>query len=166
MTVKAGQKCTAIRRAMAPAEHLDAVETAIGERLAKTKVGDPREADTRMGALVSLRSATMSARRSPSSKRPARGSSPATRCRFAGHGGAFLSRRPDAHRRPLACEAVHDVEPFGPVSTIMPYKDLGDAIALANRGMRQPGPCRCSPTRPTPRETSSSARGHSTGGCW
>ena len=54
MTVKAGQKCTAIRRAMAPAEHLDAVEAALRERLAKTKVGDPRDKETRMGALVSL----------------------------------------------------------------------------------------------------------------
>src|SRR5207249_11957678 len=54
MTVKAGQKCTAIRRAMAPAEHLDAVQQALGERLAKTKVGDPRAEDTRMGALVSI----------------------------------------------------------------------------------------------------------------
>src|ERR687883_1411117 len=53
MTVKAGQKCTAIRRAMAPAEYLDAVQQALAERLAKTKVGDPRAEDTRMGALVS-----------------------------------------------------------------------------------------------------------------
>src|SRR5436190_6267290 len=54
MTVKAGQKCTAIRRAMAPAAHLDAVEAAIRDRLAATKVGDPRDKDSRMGALVSL----------------------------------------------------------------------------------------------------------------
>src|SRR5205814_1463294 len=54
MTVKAGQKCTAIRRAMAPADYLDAVQDALGQRLAKTKVGDPRAEDTRMGALVSL----------------------------------------------------------------------------------------------------------------
>ena len=53
MTVKAGQKCTAIRRAMAPAEHLDAVEAAIRDRLASTKVGDPRDKESRMGALVS-----------------------------------------------------------------------------------------------------------------
>src|SRR3954471_20729566 len=53
MTVKAGQKCTAIRRAMAPAQYLDAVQEALAERLAKTKVGDPRADDTRMGALVS-----------------------------------------------------------------------------------------------------------------
>src|SRR5215210_6476573 len=54
MTVKAGQKCTAIRRAMAPAEYLDAVEAAIRERLAATKVGDPRDKESRMGALVSV----------------------------------------------------------------------------------------------------------------
>src|SRR6187549_2685866 len=53
MTVKAGQKCTAIRRAMAPAQHIDAVEEALRQRLAQTKVGDPRDEDTRMGALVS-----------------------------------------------------------------------------------------------------------------
>src|SRR6185369_1560156 len=54
MTVKAGQKCTAIRRALAPAEFLDAVQQALAERLSGTKVGDPRSEDTRMGALVSL----------------------------------------------------------------------------------------------------------------
>src|SRR4029078_10195063 len=54
MTVKAGQKCTAIRRAMAPVQYLDAVQQALAERLAKTKVGDPRAEDTRMGALVSV----------------------------------------------------------------------------------------------------------------
>src|SRR3954463_2225289 len=53
MTVKAGQKCTAIRRAMAPAEHLDAVEAAIRERLEAVRVGDPRDKESRMGALVS-----------------------------------------------------------------------------------------------------------------
>src|SRR6185369_5423341 len=54
MTAKAGQKCTAIRRGMAPAEYLDAVEAAIRDRLAATKVGDPRDKESRMGALVSL----------------------------------------------------------------------------------------------------------------
>src|SRR5437763_7672935 len=53
MTVKAGQKCTAIRRAMAPAQHLDAVEAALRERLAKVKIGDPREEGVGMGALAS-----------------------------------------------------------------------------------------------------------------
>src|SRR3569833_2622989 len=53
MTVKAGQKCTAIRRAMAPAQHIDAVEEALRQRLAKVRIGDPREEGVTMGALAS-----------------------------------------------------------------------------------------------------------------
>jgi oxepin-CoA hydrolase/3-oxo-5,6-dehydrosuberyl-CoA semialdehyde dehydrogenase len=135
MTVKAGQKCTAIRRAMAPAEHLDALEQALGERLAKTRVGDPRAEDTRMGALVSL------AQRDDVRARIAELEAAGARV-VAGDpsadppvkGGAFLPPVLLRTDDPWSTEAVHDVEPFGPVSTIMPYKDLGDAIALANRG--------------------------------
>ena len=135
MTVKAGQKCTAIRRAMAPAKYLDAVETALGERLAKTKVGDPREADTRMGALVNLaqcddvraRIAELEAAGARIVAGDPSADSPIT-------GGAFLSPVLMRTDDPWQCAAAHDVEPFGPVSTIMPYKDLDDAIALANRG--------------------------------
>ncbi|MFL6745161.1 MAG: phenylacetic acid degradation bifunctional protein PaaZ [Sphingomicrobium sp.] len=135
MTVKAGQKCTAIRRAMAPAEHLDAVEQALGIRLAKTKVGDPRAEDTRMGALVSvsqrddvrdrIRELEAAGARivsgDPDAEPPI-------------HGGAFLSPVLLRADDPWRTDAVHDCEPFGPVSTIMPYRDMADAIALANRG--------------------------------
>jgi oxepin-CoA hydrolase/3-oxo-5,6-dehydrosuberyl-CoA semialdehyde dehydrogenase len=135
MTVKAGQKCTAIRRAMAPAEHLDAVQNALAERLASTKVGDPRAEDTRMGALVSLsqrddvraKIAELEAAGArivagdPSAEPPV-------------SGGAFLPPVLLRTDDPWSALAVHDVEPFGPVSTIMPYRDLDDAIALANRG--------------------------------
>jgi oxepin-CoA hydrolase/3-oxo-5,6-dehydrosuberyl-CoA semialdehyde dehydrogenase len=135
MTVKAGQKCTAIRRAMAPVEHLDAVQQALTERLASTKVGDPRAEDTRMGALVSLsqrddvraKIAELEAAGArivagdPSAEPPV-------------SGGAFLPPVLLRTDDPWAAQAVHDVEPFGPVSTIMPYRDLDDAIALANRG--------------------------------
>src|SRR5215208_2098316 len=135
MTVKAGQKCTAIRRAMAPAEHLDAVQQALGERLATTKVGDPRAEDTRMGALVSLsqredvreRIAALEAAgaRIVSGDPDAQPPIP---------GGAFLPPVLLRTDDPWDNAAVHDCEPFGPVSTIMPYKDMADAIALANRG--------------------------------
>ena len=135
MTVKAGQKCTAIRRAMAPTEHLDALEEALRERLAKTKVGDPRAEDTRMGALVSnsqrddvrARIAELEAAGArivagdPSAESPVKG-------------GAFLPPILLRSDDPWGTDAVHDVEAFGPVSTIMPYRDLDDAIALANRG--------------------------------
>ena len=135
MTVKAGQKCTAIRRAMAPAEYLDAVQRALGERLANTKVGDPRAEDTRMGALVSV------SQREDVKQRIAELEAAGARI-VAGDpaaeppvsGGAFLSPVLLRTDDPWAAEAVHDVEPFGPVSTIMPYRDMADAIALANRG--------------------------------
>ena len=135
MTVKAGQKCTAIRRAMAPAEHLDALEEALRDRLARTRVGDPRAEDTRMGALVSAgqrddvraKIAELEAAGArivagdPSAEPPVKG-------------GAFLPPILLRSDDPWGMDAVHDVEAFGPVSTIMPYKDLHDAIALANRG--------------------------------
>lgn len=135
MTVKAGQKCTAIRRAMAPTQYLDAVEQALSERLSRTKVGDPRSEDTRMGALVSISQRddvrerireleTAGARivvGNPNAEPPIKG-------------GAFLSPILLRTDDPWETTAVHDCEPFGPVSTIMPYKDLADAIALSNRG--------------------------------
>ena len=135
MTVKAGQKCTAIRRAMAPAEHLDAVQQALAERLASTKVGDPRAEDTRMGALVSL------SQRDDVRAKIAELEAAGARI-VAGDpsadppvsGGAFLPPVLLRTDDPWSAQAVHDVEPFGPVSTIMPYGDMDDAIALANRG--------------------------------
>lgn len=136
MTVKAGQKCTAIRRAMAPADCLDAVQEALAERLAGTKVGDPRAEDTRMGALVSL--SQRDDVRQKIAELEAAGAKivsgdPSADSPIAG--GAFLSPVLLRADDPWKSTAVHDVEPFGPVSTIMPYKDMDDAIALANRGM-------------------------------
>ena len=135
MTVKAGQKCTAIRRAMAPAQYLDAVERALGERLSKTKVGDPRKEDTRMGALVSMSQLDdVKARIRELEAAGARivAGDPDSEAPLPG--GAFLSPVLLRADDPWRAEAVHDVEAFGPVATIMPYQDLGDAIALANRG--------------------------------
>jgi oxepin-CoA hydrolase/3-oxo-5,6-dehydrosuberyl-CoA semialdehyde dehydrogenase len=135
MTVKAGQKCTAIRRAMAPAQYLDAVQQALAERLAKTKVGDPRAEDTRMGALVSISQRDdVRARIRELEAGGARivAGDPDAEPPVAG--GAFLPPVLLRADDPWGTDAVHDCEPFGPVSTIMPYKDIADAIALANRG--------------------------------
>jgi oxepin-CoA hydrolase/3-oxo-5,6-dehydrosuberyl-CoA semialdehyde dehydrogenase len=136
MTVKAGQKCTAIRRAMAPAGHLDALEAAIRERLAKTVVGDPREEGSRMGALVSCsqRDDVRAQVRKlvESGARIVSGDPDAT----VGHeAGAFMQPILLRADDPWGAAAVHDVEAFGPVSTIMPYQDMADAVRLANRGM-------------------------------
>jgi oxepin-CoA hydrolase / 3-oxo-5,6-dehydrosuberyl-CoA semialdehyde dehydrogenase len=135
MTVKAGQKCTAIRRAMAPARHLDAVEEALAARLAKVRIGDPRDEATQMGPLAS-REQLQSVREAVSmlAKVARIVSGDPDRPPVAG-GGAFLSPILLRTDDPWNVAEVHDVEAFGPVSTIMPYRDLGDAIALANRGM-------------------------------
>ncbi len=135
MTVKAGQKCTAIRRAMAPAEQLDAVEEALRQRLAKVRIGDPREEGVTMGALASrsqLNSVRAAVAELAKSARIVAGDPHAPP--VAGN-GAFMSPILLRADDPWHNDAVHDVEAFGPVSTIMPYRDLDDAIALANRGM-------------------------------
>jgi oxepin-CoA hydrolase/3-oxo-5,6-dehydrosuberyl-CoA semialdehyde dehydrogenase len=135
MTVKAGQKCTAIRRAMAPAEYLDAVEQALGQRLARTKMGDPRAEDTRMGALVSVSQLEdVKARIRELEAAGARIVSGDPHAPQPIAGGAFLSPVLLRTDDPWSNNAVHDCEPFGPVSTIMPYKNMDDAISLANRG--------------------------------
>ncbi|HEX8937068.1 MAG TPA: phenylacetic acid degradation bifunctional protein PaaZ, partial [Sphingomicrobium sp.] len=135
MTVKAGQKCTAIRRAMAPAQYLDAVQQALAERLAKTKVGDPRAEDTRMGALVSVSQRDdVKARIRELEAAGARIVVGDPNAEPPIPGGSFLPAVLLRTDDPWGTSAVHDCEPFGPVSTIMPYAGLADAIALANRG--------------------------------
>ncbi len=134
MTVKAGQKCTAIRRALVPAALIDAAQEALKARLDKITIGDPRDDATRMGALVSV------AQRDDVRAKIAEIGAGAqivygdpNAAPFNAN-GAFITPvllRCDA---PWKADAVHDVEAFGPVSTLVPYKDSADAIALANRG--------------------------------
>jgi oxepin-CoA hydrolase/3-oxo-5,6-dehydrosuberyl-CoA semialdehyde dehydrogenase len=138
MTVKAGQKCTAIRRAMAPAHLLDEVQAALAQRLATISVGDPQIEGVRMGALVSR--AQLSDVRTTvaelASVAPIVFGDP-DHVALTGAGledGAFISPILLRSNNPWTADAVHDVEAFGPVSTLMPYRDVEDAIALANRG--------------------------------
>ena len=128
MTVKAGQKCTAIRRAIAPAAYLDALESAIRDKLAA--------AAPDMGALVSTSQRDdvrrQIARLTAAGARIVAGDPTAA---VGPDGGAYMQPVLLRADDPWATDAVHDVEAFGPVATIMPYHDLADAIALANRGM-------------------------------
>jgi oxepin-CoA hydrolase/3-oxo-5,6-dehydrosuberyl-CoA semialdehyde dehydrogenase len=134
MSVKAGQKCTAIRRALVPASLLDAAQNALKARLEKVTVGDPRDEATRMGALVSLaqredvraKIAEIARDASIVYGDPGRD--------IVNPNGAFISPVLLRCDKPWDARAAHDVEAFGPVSTLMPYKDSADAIALANRG--------------------------------
>ncbi len=134
MTVKAGQKCTAIRRAFVPADLLDAVQTALIARLEKTIIGDPRDEATRMGALVST------SQRNDVREKIKEISADASivygdpNATPVNEKGAFISPVLLRCENPWQARAVHDVEAFGPVSTLMPYKNAEDGVALANRG--------------------------------
>ena len=138
MTVKAGQKCTAIRRAIVPRRHIDAVASKLRERLAGVVVGDPAADGVRMGALASQ------AQWADVAERVAQLSAGnevvfGARDGFAPRGegvadGAFHAPTLLLCRDALHHTAVHDLEAFGPVSTLMPYEDLDEALALAARG--------------------------------
>ncbi|MFB4249628.1 phenylacetic acid degradation bifunctional protein PaaZ [Pseudomonas idahonensis] len=138
MTVKAGQKCTAIRRAIVPAKQLDAVATGLRERLSKVVVGDPSVEGVRMGALASHEQQRDVAERLESLLH----SSDllfGARDGFEPRGdnvsqGAFFAPTLLLYRDPLAQGGAHDIEAFGPVSTLMAYDDLDQALDLAARG--------------------------------
>lgn len=136
MTVKAGQKCTAIRRAIVPEHLADAVIRALSDRLAKTVVGDPANESVRMGALASLEQRD-EVRKAIDELR--RGADVVfgdpDRVDTVGadaEAGAFLS--PVLLKAREGASEPHDVEPFGPVSTVLTYRTTEEAIALAARG--------------------------------
>jgi oxepin-CoA hydrolase/3-oxo-5,6-dehydrosuberyl-CoA semialdehyde dehydrogenase len=138
MTVKAGQKCTAIRRIIAPEAQVEAVIDALRERLAKNVIGDPAAEGTRMGALVST------GQRADVLEKIAILETEAERVigdpdNFEVVGadrekGAFLPPMLFRCADPDKATKVHETEAFGPVSTIMGYRDLDHAVELANRG--------------------------------
>jgi len=136
--VKAGQKCTAVRRVMVPDHLLDPVQAVLIERLTNTPIGNPRHPDTRMGALVSL-----SQRRDVLEKAAQIGAE--ADCVFGAGDmpvlidadadkGAFVTPRLFRCDTPDEAQAVHDIEAFGPVSTLMGYRDADHATELLNRG--------------------------------
>jgi oxepin-CoA hydrolase / 3-oxo-5,6-dehydrosuberyl-CoA semialdehyde dehydrogenase len=138
MTVKAGQKCTAIRRVIAPRSMTEALAKALGDRLGKTALGDPSVEGTRMGPLASfeqrdevrgrikdLQAVAEIVAGNPDDVRVSSGDA---------EKGAFLNPVLLYCDKPFAADAVHDVEAFGPVSTILPYDSLDEAVELARRG--------------------------------
>ncbi|MFZ1905412.1 MAG: phenylacetic acid degradation bifunctional protein PaaZ [Steroidobacteraceae bacterium] len=138
MTVKAGQKCTAIRKALVPATAVDAVIDALRAALGDIVVGDPRRKEVRMGPVASL------GQRREVNERLARLKSEAEVV-YGGAGtlhpvgadaerGAFLAPTLLYCRDAGRAREVHSVEAFGPVCTLLPYASLGEAIALARLG--------------------------------
>ena len=139
MTTKAGQKCTAIRRAIVPRRHLDAVVERLRARLAKVVVGDPARDDVRMGALASHAQQADVAERVAALLQGGAEQVFGAQDGFAPvgegvAGGAFFAPTLLLSRKPLEHDAAHDIEAFGPVSTLMPYDGIDEALALAARG--------------------------------
>lgn len=138
MTVKAGQKCTAIRRAIVPRRHIDAVAKKLADRLAKTTLGDPSIEGVRMGALAShaqLADVTERVRMLLEGAELVAGGAGKATPQGEGVGeGAFFAPTLLLAKNALDNDAVHDIEAFGPVSTLMAYDDLDEAMALAARG--------------------------------
>jgi oxepin-CoA hydrolase/3-oxo-5,6-dehydrosuberyl-CoA semialdehyde dehydrogenase len=138
ITVKAGQKCTAIRRILVPDAVLEDISKAVSKSLAQTVIGNPLNDNVRMGALASTGQrdeVRNNVQKLLAASQLVYGSldsvdvmdADATR-------GAFLSPMLLLAEQPFRNEAVHEIECFGPVSTLMPYKSLEDAIVLSKKG--------------------------------
>ncbi|RQP05777.1 MAG: phenylacetic acid degradation bifunctional protein PaaZ [Paracoccus sp. BP8] len=138
MTVKAGQKCTAIRRVIAPRAQVDALVAALDERLGKTALGLPGDEGVRMGPLASLDQREEVRERIRDLQAAAEivaGDPDAVRVTSGDPAkGAFLNPVLMYAAKPFEAAAAHEVEAFGPVSTVMPYDDLDEAVALARLG--------------------------------
>jgi oxepin-CoA hydrolase/3-oxo-5,6-dehydrosuberyl-CoA semialdehyde dehydrogenase len=138
ITVKAGQKCTAVRRIIVPEEWIDEVQKGISARLATTKIGDPSQEGVRMGALATrtqVDRVTESVNMLKQSQEIVYGDMENFEVFGADKNlGAFFSPILFRNNDPFNKTDCHDIEAFGPVSTIMPYKTIDDAIRLAKMG--------------------------------
>jgi len=135
MTTKAGQKCTAIRRAMVPEHLLPAVQDAVIARLQKTVIGDPQTEGVRMGALSTHEQiGRVEAEMNKLLVEQELVYNPSLDLIGATESGAFYAPKLMVNGDPFNKTAVHEVEPFGPVSTLMPYKTLDEAVALTAMG--------------------------------
>jgi len=140
MTVKAGQKCTAIRKAIVPAASADAVIEALRTTLSKVVVGDPRLEKVRMGPVASLAQRREVRDQLAKLQREAQvvhGGIDAVPFGIEGadsEKGAFVPPTLLYCRDAGKATAIHEVEAFGPVCTVVPYQDINDAVTLARRG--------------------------------
>lgn len=135
MTAKAGQKCTAIRRIMVPENQMEAAIEALSARLAKIRIGDPRQDGTTMGALVSnTQKNDVLSNAALIGTEAEQVFGDLENFAMADSKGAFLPPMLFHCTDPDKASHLHDVEAFGPVSTIMPYRDIDHAAHLLNRG--------------------------------
>jgi oxepin-CoA hydrolase/3-oxo-5,6-dehydrosuberyl-CoA semialdehyde dehydrogenase len=138
MTVKAGQKCTAVRRIIVPEKLVEDVQIALGKRLSKTTIGDPSVDGVRMGALAGNEQkteVTEKVKQLAQTQEIVYGSLEEFEVTGADKNkGAFISPILFLNDDPFNKTDCHNVEAFGPVSTILPYKTIEEAIELARMG--------------------------------
>ncbi|MGY0393179.1 phenylacetic acid degradation bifunctional protein PaaZ [Bizionia sp. KMM 8389] len=138
MTVKAGQKCTAIRRIIVPENLVEDVQIQLGKALDKVTIGDPRLKEVRMGSLIShqqVQAVRDSVNDLSKEAQIVYGDLDVIKTMGAdAKKGAFISPILLRADNPMTNKVIHEREAFGPVSTIMPYKNLDEAITLAQMG--------------------------------
>lgn len=136
MTTKAGQKCTAIRRIIVPEHLVGDVQEALAKALDQTKIGNPLHRETRMGSIVDKKAVEVLEGKIAQLKSETEliydGKHELIDADF--EKGAFVTPKLFYNDQPFTKNCSHEVEAFGPVSTIMPYKDAEEAAALAKRG--------------------------------
>ena len=138
MTVKAGQKCTAVRRIIVPEKLVEDVQIALGQKLAKTTIGDPSVEGVRMGSLAGKEQKDEVAEKVQQLSKSQEiifGSLEDFEVIGANKNkGAFMSPILFLNDDPFNKTDCHEIEAFGPVSTILPYKNISEAIELARMG--------------------------------
>jgi oxepin-CoA hydrolase/3-oxo-5,6-dehydrosuberyl-CoA semialdehyde dehydrogenase len=137
-TVKAGQKCTAIRKALVPAGCAEDVLGALESAFGRVTVGDPRQKEVRMGPLVGMDQRREVEGRIAELKREARivagGSAQPALIGADYERGAFVPPTLLSCRDPASARAIHEVEAFGPVCTVVAYRSTDEAVEFAQRG--------------------------------
>lgn len=138
ITVKAGQKCTAIRRIFVPENKLEDVQIALGKALSQTTIGNPLNEKVRMGSLAGQNQRNevkAQVQKLLASSQIIYGSLDSVHVIDADAGkGAFISPLLLLNENPLHTTEAHEIEAFGPVSTLMPYGNMEEAIQLARMG--------------------------------
>ena len=138
MTVKTGQKCTAVRRVLVPKNTIDEVQEALISRLGKTAIGNPENKEVSMGALatkIQVERVKENVELLMKSQEKVYGSLekiPLIDAQF--EKGCFFSPILFRNENPFLKDDVHHVEAFGPVSTLIPYKDMEEAVAIVEMG--------------------------------
>ncbi len=137
MTVKCGQKCTAIRRILVPSAKVEWVQKALRTALEAITIGHPDNKDVRMGALVSraqLDHVSTNVKELKNTCEVVYENPDFSPLGADKSKGAFAAPVLLYHNNPLNANAVHEIEAFGPVSTILPYKNTDEAIAIVKQG--------------------------------